>query len=124
MYFLPDISSVFKTLNLKDTIDSIWDKNLDFLKGLYKRLEESIVPFESAEKMLITSLEQYATKEMSPEMLDYLSRMTLRSLVGLPLVPISTKNKDAIRELEGSISWLTEEEIDVTEFIRKMREAE
>jgi len=122
LYFLPNISSVFKTLKLKDTIDSILDKNLDFLKELYKSLEESIVPFKSAEKILMTSLEQYTTKGISPEMLDYLSRMNLRSLVGLPPVPISTKNKDAIRELEGSISWLTEEEIDVTEFIRKMRE--
>lgn len=128
MYSLPNLLSVFETLNLKDIVNSILDKNVDFMKGFYKRLEEnsarSIIPSETTKKVLITSLEQYTPKKLTPEMLDYLSRMTLRSLVGLPTVPVATRDKEAIKELEGSISWVTEEEIDVTEFIRKMRELE
>ena len=124
MASFPDFSLILKILDLREASYYILEKNLDILKTIYKGLEESIVPSKTTQRMLATSLEKYTIPKISPEMMDYISRMTLRSLVGLPLVPIGTKNKNGIRELEGSISWLTEEKIDVTEFIRKMREAE
>lgn len=124
MYSFPDFSSVFKALSFKKIVDSILKKNLNFLKEVHQRLKENIVPSQAVQKMFMASLEKYTLKEVTPNMMDYLSRMALRSLVGLPLIEMSIQNKDAIKQLEGSISWITEKEMDITEFLRKMREVE
>lgn len=124
MGFLPNISPMFGFLNLKDKIESILENNLASLKALHRSLKENIVLPEMAERMMMSSLKLYTQREITPEMVEYLSRMALRSLASLPPIQISTKNRDAIKKLEGSISWITEKEIDVTEFIREMREGE
>lgn len=123
MYF-PDFSSTLENLDLKKTGASILEKNLDFLRGIYKHFMENISPITTTGLVLETYLEHCTPKEITPEMSEYLSRMTLRTLVGLPSININTKKKDAIKKLEGSISWITKEKIDVTEFIREMRESE
>jgi len=115
---------MFGFLNLKSRVEFILEKNLASLTASYGSLKENIAPSETTKRMMISSLKPYVLREIPPETVEYFSRMTLRSLAGLPPIQISTKNRNAIKELEGSISWITEGEIDVTEFIRKMREVE
>jgi hypothetical protein len=122
MYFLPDFSLTFKNLDLRKVSNSILSKNFDLLIGIFKRLIETVSPVDTAEFMLESSLKHYIPKEITPEISAYLSRITLRSLFGLPSIGISSRDKDAIRKLKGSISWISKNKIDVTESIRKMRE--
>ena len=123
MYF-PDFSSILDNLDLKKTGASILEKNFDFLRGVYKGIIESISPITTSESMLETSLEKCILAEITPEMSEYLSRMALRSLFGLPSIGIESKDTDAIKKMEGSISWLTKEKINVTEIMREIREVE
>lgn len=123
MYF-PDFLSIADNLDLRKTVSSVLQKDLNFLKEMYKRSIENFSPAITAQLVLESSLEQCTPKEITPEVAQYLSRMALRNLVGLPSLEINTKKKDAIKKLEGSISWMTKEKIDVTELIREIRERE
>ena len=55
-----------------------------------------------------------------PHQGDYYSRLDLRLALGLS--PVFEENPEAIRSLEGAISNITKEKIDVTEIIRNMRD--
>jgi len=123
MYF-PNYSSILDNLDLRKTGTSILEKHFDFLRGIYKGVIENISPTTTTKLILETSLEQCIPREITPEMSEYLSRMALRTLVGLSPIEIDTRKKDAMKKLEGSISWMSEEKIDVTEFIRGIRERE
>lgn len=123
MYF-PDFVSILDNLDLKKTVASILEKNFDFVRGIYQDVIKNISPITTSKSMLEISLEQCILREITPEMSEYLSRMALRTLVGLPPIEIDTRKKDAMKKLEGSISWMTKEKIDVTEFIREIRERE
>lgn len=122
--FFPDFSPIADNLDLKKTVVSVLQKNFDFLRDVYKRSMENFSPTVTAQLILKSSLERCTPKDFTPEISEYLSRMALRNLVGLPSFEINVKKKDAIEKLEGSISWITKEKIDVTEFIREMRERE
>jgi hypothetical protein len=120
MYRQSGISSGFANLDLGKTANAVL-RSFDFLeKVLGYAIETS--PDHVAKAILENSLKRLAPKEMPPEVLDYLSRNTLRSIVGLSPIEINTIDKDAIRKLKGSISWLSKGKIDVTEIIREMRE--
>lgn len=54
-----------------------------------------------------------------PHQEDY-SRLNLRLALGLP--PVFEEDPEAIRSLEGAISNITKEKIDVTEIIRNIRD--
>jgi len=124
MNFFPDFSPILKNFNLIKTIDSILNKNFDFVREMHKYVSENFSPANTAKSMLKSSLELYIPKEITPEVGEYLSRMALRTLVGLPIIGITVREVNAIKELEGSISWLTKDKIDVTELIRRLREGE
>ena len=51
---------------------------------------------------------------------DYRSRLSLRLALGLS--PVFKEDPDAIRSLEGAISNITKEKVNVTEFIRNIRD--
>jgi len=51
---------------------------------------------------------------------EYYSRVNLRLLLGLS--PKYKEDPEAIKALSGSISWITNKKIDVTEIIRNMRD--
>jgi hypothetical protein len=121
MYWKLDISSVFGNLDLGKAANAVLSESFGFLaKAFGCDIETS--PNHVAKAILERSLKRLIPKEMAPEVTDYLSRNTLRSIVGLSPFEINTRDKDAIRKLKGSISWLSKEKIDVTEIIRKMRE--
>lgn len=123
MYF-PDFWSIADNLDLRKTVSSVLQKNLDFLREMYKRNIDNFSPPITAHLILENSLARYTPKEITPEMSQYLSRLALRNLVGLPPLEMNTKEREAIKKLEGSISWMTKEKIDVTDFIREIRERE
>lgn len=121
MYRQSGISSGFGNLDLGKTANAVLSRSFDFLERVLGYAIETS-PNHVAKAILENSLKQLVPKEMPPEVLDYLSRNTLRSIVGLSTIEINTIDKDAIRKLKGSISWLSKEKIDVTEIIREMRE--
>lgn len=123
MYF-SDFWSIADNLDLRKTVSSVLQKNLDLLRAMYTRNIENFSPPITARLILESSLERCTPKEITPEMSQYFSRMALRNLVGLPSLEMNTKEKDAIKKLEGSISWMTKEKIDVTDFIREIRDRE
>ena len=55
-----------------------------------------------------------------PHQEDYYSRLSLRLALDLP--PVFEEDPEAIKSLEGAISNITKEKIDVTEIIRNMRD--
>ena len=55
-----------------------------------------------------------------PQQEEYYSRLSLRLALGLP--PVFEEDPEAIRSLEGVISNITKEKIDVTGIIRNMRD--
>jgi len=120
MYRQLGISSGFGNLDLGKTANIVLE-NLDFPKKIFGYTIETS-PDHVAKAILENSLKQFVPEEMPPEVSDYLSRNTLRSIVGLSPIEIGTIDKDAIRKLKGSISWLSKGKIDVTEIIRQMRE--
>jgi 5,10-methenyltetrahydromethanopterin hydrogenase len=121
MYRLLDISAVFENLDLRKVANIVLMKSFSFLEGIFGDIGETS-PNQIASAVLEGSLKRLIPKEMPPEVSDYLSRNTLRSIAGLSPIEINTMDKDAIRKLKGSISWLTKGKIDVTEIIREMRE--
>jgi hypothetical protein len=116
-----DISLGFGHLDLRKTANNVLLKCLDFVqKALSSTIETS--PNQTAETVLENSLKQFIPAGITPEVADYLSRNTLRAIVGLPPIQINATDKDAIRKLKGSVSWLSKEKINVTDIIREMRE--
>jgi hypothetical protein len=122
MYRLLDISAGFEDFDLRKVANVILGKSFSFLEGIFGDTGETS-PNHIASAVLESSLKQLIPKEMTPEVTDYLSRSTLRSIVGLSPIEVNTVDKDAIRKLKGSISWLSKEKIDVTEIISEMRES-
>ena len=120
MYRQLGISSGFGNLDLGKTANAVLG-SFDFLERVFGYTIETS-PNHVAKAILKNSLKQLVPKEMPPEVSDYLSRSTLRSIAGLSPIEINTIDKDAIRKLKGSISWLSKGKIDVTEIIREMRE--
>ena len=121
MYRLLEVSSVFENFDLRKVANIVLMKSFSFLEGIFGDTGE-MSPNHIASAVLESSLKQLVPKEITPEVTDYLSRNTLRSLVGLSPIDINTRDKDALRKLKGSISWLSKEKIDITEIIREMRE--
>jgi len=121
MYRLLDMSAVFEDFDLRKVANVVLMKSFSFLEGIFGDAGE-ISPNQIASAVLESSLERLVPKEITPEVTDYLSRNTLRSIIGLSPIQINTIDKDAIRKLKGSISWLSKEKINVTEIIREMRE--
>jgi len=121
MYRLLDVSSVFESFDLRKVANVVLIKSFSFLAGIFGDAGETS-PNHIASAVLESSLKHLVPKEMTPEVTDYLSRSTLRSIVGLSPIEINTMDKDALHKLKGSISWLSKEKIDVTEIIREMRE--
>lgn len=111
-------------------IKSIWEPlsqpSRDSLKSLEKvsdvvcdRLEKGItIEAEAMVKQVVASLKP------KPKVEDYSQRLILRSLVGLPYISLSDERPTAINELSGSISWIVRKKINVTEFLREMRDSE
>lgn len=122
MYRLSDVSSIFENFDLRKTGNIILMKSFDFLEGMLGNVGKTS-PSNTANVILRSSLQQFIPREMTPEMSNYLARVALRTLVGLPLIEITAKDKDAISKLKGSISWISEKKIDVTEIIREMRDS-
>jgi predicted regulator of amino acid metabolism with ACT domain len=121
MYQLLDVSSLLENFDLRKTANIVLMKSFSILEGILGGAERTS-PNHVASAVLESSLKHLIPKEISPEVADYLSRNTLRSIVGLRPIEINTTDKDAIRKLKGSISWLSKEKIDITEIIREMRE--
>lgn len=122
MYRLLDVSSVFENFDLRKTGNIILMKSFDFLERMLGNTSKTS-PSNTAEVVLKSSLQQFIPREMTPEMSNYLARVALRTLVGLPPIEINARDKDAISKLKGSISWISKEKIDVTEIIREMRDS-
>jgi len=121
MYRLLDVSLALQNLDLGKTASAILIKSFSFVEGFFGDTTEASPSF-IASAVLENSLKQLIPKEMTPEVTDYLARTALRSIVGLSPIDIGSRDKDAIIKLKGSISWLTQKKIDVTEIIREMRE--
>jgi len=100
--------------------------------NLAKQFLESI---NSVFEKLVTTLDQFklttviqSTLRLQKQMLgflpkekeDYYSRLYLRSLCGLPPMPIRVN--DNIQELKGAISGIVGKKINVTDMIRDLRD--
>lgn len=121
MYNPLDMSVGFRNLDLGKTANAVLLKCLGFMeRTLGSTIKASLN--HAAEAVLESSLKQLIPKEMTPEMSDYLSRVALRTLVGLPRIDINDRDDDAILRLKGSISWIGKKKVDVTEIIRDMRD--
>jgi len=99
--------------NLINTVTKFIGKGVK----LFKPSEPQRV-FEYVEKS--QDIQRQMLGILLPYQEDYYSRANLRSLVGL--TPLFEEDPQAIRSLEGAISNITKEKIDVTEFIRNMRD--
>lgn len=121
MYVPLDFSLMFENINLGKISGLILAENFDFLKRMFNSAI-GMSPSNRAEAVLESSLKRIIPTEIPPEMSTYLSRVALRSIVGLKPIEINAKDKGAIRKLKGSISWISKEKMDVTEIIRDMRD--
>lgn len=69
---------------------------------------------------------QFLQKQMldifSPSQVDFYSRLNLRLILGLP--PVYEEDPGAIRSLEGAVTGITREKINVTKIVRKLRGSE
>lgn len=121
MYRLLDVSPVFENFDLRKVANIVLTKSFSFLEEIFGNAGE-ISPNSIASAVLESSLKQFVPKEMTPEVSNYYSRMSLRTLVGLPTIDINDRDDDAILRLRGSISWISKKKVDVTEIIRDMRD--
>ncbi len=122
MYRLLDFSASLENLNIEKTANTMFAKRFEFLRHVYDSLIGEISPDRTSSIVLETSLKRFFHKELTPEVSNYYSRMSLRSLVGLPVIDINGRDNDAVPRLKGSISWISKKKVDVTEIIRDMRD--
>lgn len=122
MYRLLDLSASLQNLDVGKTANTLFIKGLDFLRSAYSSAMGEVSPDRTTSAILETSLKHFFPEELIPEMSSYSSRISLRTLVGLPLIDINDRDKDAIHRLKGSISWISKKKVDVTETIRSMRD--
>jgi len=122
MYRLLDFSTSLENLNIEKTANTMFAKRFEFLRHVYDSLIGEISPDRTSSIVLETSLKRFFHKELTPEVSNYYSRMSLRSLVGLPVIDINGRDNDAVPRLKGSISWISKKKVDVTEIIRDMRD--
>lgn len=122
MYRLLDFSASLENLNIEKTANTMFAKRFEFLRHVYGSLIGEMSPDRTSSIVLETSLKRFFHKELTPEVSNYYSRMSLRSLVGLPVIDINGRDNDAVPRLKGSISWISKKKVDVTEIIRDMRD--
>jgi len=122
MYRMLDVSLVLENFDLQKIANTVLIKSLDFLEKIFGDTSRAS-PSHAADAVLESSIQHFIPREMTPEMSNYLSRVALRALVGLPPIEIHIRDRDALRKLKGSIAWISKEKIDVTESIRRMRES-
>jgi len=122
MYRLIDLSKVLENLNIGKIANTLLIKGLNSLRSMFSSVIGEASIDITASIVLETSSKCFLTKEMTPEMSNYFSRIALRTLVGLPVIDINYRDKDAVHKLKGSISWISKRKIDVTEIIRDIRD--
>lgn len=122
MYRLLDLSKGLENLDMGKIANTQFIKGLDFLRSVFGSVIGEASMDRTASIVLETSSKYLLPKDLTPEMSNYFSRIALRTLVGLPIIDINDRDKDAVHKLKGSISWISKKEIDVTEIIRDIRD--
>ena len=121
MFELFDFSKVLDSFNFAKVINSIFMDNYLYLRNLCNNIIGKVSQSNSIRTMLKPTL-CVQPEEKYSEMTEYASRIALRSLVNLPPVDANVADINAIKELKGSISWISKNKIDVTEVIREIRD--
>lgn len=114
---LPVIETPFAILtNLSNAITYIIERFSKLLTSFESpRIPEFIEQSQNVQKQMIDSL--FFTHNI-----DYFSRLYLRTTLGLS--PSFKEDHEAIMSLQGSISDITREKINVVEIVRNMRDNE
>lgn len=114
---MSDIQDIILKLDQRTTISNISTEISDTLIEilLNSQMSTFIEKKFEIERQMLTFLPSFQN-------MDYLSRLNLRLLIGLPAS--FKEDSQAIKTLDGAISEVTNEKMDVTEKIRRIRDNE
>jgi len=114
---------IFPQLDNPFTLISKLTKTVTTLVNCVSTIFTALEPSQIAEYVKQGQIIQRQMLDIFPSsQAEFYSRLNLRLLLGLPLV--YEEDSGAMRSLEGAVTGITKEKINVTKIIRKLRGSE